>query len=223
MESFNKIPGRDRIVEFLREKGLANDKITHSIKVTDLALRIAQEIEKKGIKLDKNVVEAGGLLHDIGLTELGVGDYETEAAKPVPEHCAIGAKIARNAGFPESVAHCIESHEFWIGEEARICKFPDPIKESYVPKTWEAKTVAYADIVIFSAVEEGHDLWKDAQAIVETYYPYFQKCFYNATGEKITKKHPIIQRINSFNKEMIEYLKPEFIPEPWREFKKQTL
>jgi putative nucleotidyltransferase with HDIG domain len=223
MKHFEDIPAREQIIEFVREKGLSEDKITHSIAVTDLALRIADEISQKGIVIDKQIVEAGGLLHDVGIATFGDRDYEAEMAEPIPEHCSIGANLALEAGFPESVAHCIEAHECWLGNEAKACRFPDPVKEDYIPKTWEAKAVAYADIVVFAAVEEGYDLWKDPDAVVKTYYAYFSKCFKNATGENIEKDHPSVQRINELHKEMFQYLKPEYIPKPWREFKKQSL
>ena len=223
MKVSEDIPPSARIIEFLREKGLSEDKITHSIAVADLALRIADEITQKGIAIDKQIVEAGGLLHDIGIATFGDRDYEAEMAEPVPEHCGVGANIALEAGFPESIAHCIESHELWLGDEARTLGFPEPVKEDYIPKTWEAKAVAYADVVVFAAVEEGHNLWQDADAVIKTYYPYFSKCFKNATGENIQKEHSAIKRIDAFHKEMIAYLKPEYIPEPWREFKKQTV
>jgi putative nucleotidyltransferase with HDIG domain len=218
----NSAPSRENIIEFLREKGLSKDKITHSIAVADLALKIADEMYKKGIEVDKWVVEAGGLLHDVGLTAFGERDYETEMANPTPEHCALGARIALEAGFPESVAHCIESHELWLASEAKAVRFPEPVTKDYTPETWEAKAVTYADIVVFAAVEEGHDLWKDTEAIVKTYHPYIKKCFESATGSSVEENHPLIRRIDRFHKEMIVYLKPEHIPKPWRVFKKQT-
>ena len=101
MKYFEDIPARERIIEFVREKGLSEDKITHSIAVTDLALRIADEISQKGLVIDKQIVEAGGLLHDIGIATFGDRDYEAEMAEPIPEHCSIGANIALEAGFPE--------------------------------------------------------------------------------------------------------------------------
>ena len=223
MKVFDVIPEREKVIEFLRENRLSEDKITHSIAVADLALNIADEIATEGIKIDKRIVEAGGLLHDIGIATFGERDYEAEMAEPIPEHCSIGATIALEAGFPESVAHCIEAHECWLGGEAKICRFPDPVKEDYLPKTWEAKAVAYADVVVFAAVEEGYDLWNDPDAVVKTYYPYFSKCFKNTTGQSIGKDHPAIQRINKLHKDMFGYLRPEYVPKPWREFKKQSM
>lgn len=222
MEKYNEIPNRKEIVSFLREKGLSDDKITHSIAVADIALKIADEMQKKGIKIDKKVTEAGGLMHDVGLAQFGDRDYEAEMSRPTPQHCAIGAAIAIEAGFCQNVAHCIEAHECWVGSDAAACNFPKPVKDEYLPKTPEAKAVAYADIVVFAAVEEGYDLWKDPDAVIKTYHPYFYKCFKNATGLQIDSEHMAIKRINDLHKEMMQYIKPEYIPKPWREFKKQT-
>jgi uncharacterized protein len=219
VESLSDIFSRDFAINLLRQKKLSEDKIIHSEAVADLALKIADEIAKSGIKIDKKIVEAGALLHDVGLSVFGERGFEEEQEHPTPEHCVIGGKIALENGFPESVAECIECHELWSREEARIVKFPEPIEKDYIPKSWEAKAVAYADMVVFAAVEEGHNLWKEQDAMIKTYHPYINKCFKNATGKNIEEDHPLIQRIDKFHKEMIRYLKPEYIPKPWRRFR----
>ena len=132
--------------------------------------------------------------------------------KPAPEHCVSGAKIALNAGFPPIVVECIENHELWSGNEAKEIGFPEPLKKDYIPKTWEAKIVAYADLVVSVAVQEGYDLWKDPNAIIKASYPHRNNCFKSKTGKSIGKNHPIIKRLIKFNNEMIKYLKREFIP-----------
>ena len=143
-------------------------------------------------------------------------------AKPTPEHCALGGRIALEAGFSDGVAHCIESHELWSGDEAKAVGFPEPVRSDYIPKTWEAKAVAYADGVVAIAVEEGRDLWNDPDAVIKTYHPYFDKCFRTMTGKGISRDAPIVKRIKKFHEDMFRYLRKEDIPKPWRVFAKPT-
>ena len=210
VNSSPNIPSKDAILKFLRGKKLSEGKITHSMYVAELALKISDEVIKDGIQVDKKIVEAGGLLHDVGLSGFGDKDLKEEIANPSPEHCVIGAKIASDANFPDFIVECIESHELWSEDEAKALGFPLPIKGDYIPKTWEAKIVAYADLVAF-VIALGYDLLKDTEAVIESSYIYRNKCFEKATGKSINRDHPILKRVDKFNNEMIKYFKEEFI------------
>ncbi len=208
--SFTYIPSKETILKFLGEKNLSKNKITHSIHVAELALKISDEVIKDGIKVDRNVVEAGGLLHDVGLSGFGDKDLKEEIENPLPQHCVIGAKIALDANFPKVVVECIESHELWSEDEAKELGFPLPIKGDYIPKTWESKIVAHADLVAF-VIALGYDLFKDPRAVIESSYVYRNKCYEKAKGKSIDWDHPILKRVDEFNNDMIKYLKKEFV------------
>jgi len=207
------IQSRDSILEFLKKRGLSDFKIKHSITVANLALKIADEIMKDEIKINKQIVEVAGLLHDVGLSIFGEIDFEKEMANPAPEHCVSGAKIVLEAGYPRIIAECIECHELWSGDEAREIGFPEPIKEDYFPKTWEAKALAYADLVVF-VYALGYDILDDPEVVIKASYLYRNECFKKVTGKCIEKDHAIIKRVDKFNSEMIKYFKREFIPNP---------
>ena len=209
-QPFANIPSKDDILKFLREKNLSEGKISHSIYVAELALKISDRVIEDGMEVDAKIVEAGGLLHDVGLSGSGDKDLKEEIANPSPEHCVIGAKIASDANFSDDVIECIECHELWSGDEAKELGFPSPIKGDCIPKTWEAKIVAYADLVAF-VTALGYDLFKDSEAVIESSYIYRNKCFEKATGKSIGRDHPILKRVEKFNNEMIKYLKEEFI------------
>ena len=98
------IPKRSEIVQILKQVGLDDTTVNHSISVADISLKIADEVERHGRSVDKRVVEAGALLHDIGLAK--VCDHAS------PEHSVIGADIIRKIGLPDHVAMCAEVHEF---------------------------------------------------------------------------------------------------------------
>ena len=213
---------RQAVIKLLRDRKLSEDKIIHSEAVADLALGLARNMTAKGIKVDPAVVELGGLLHDIGITHFGERDYEAEMACPIPAHCAIGAEMVLAEGFSTSVADCVAGHECWIKAEAEECGFPAPVKD-YLPLTPGAKAVAYADIVVFAAIEEGFNLWEEKDAVLRTYLHYFGNCFRNASGREIDASHPLVQRVETLHREMLPYLTPEILPKPWRKFTRQAV
>jgi uncharacterized protein len=101
-----------------------------------LALETAGKLEKKGLKIDTELVEAGALLHDLGRSKTHSVD-----------HALVGAQIAQYLGLPEPVIRIIKRH---VGagitaEEAKWLGWP---KDVYNPQTLEEKVVCYADKLI---------------------------------------------------------------------------
>ena len=73
----------------------------------------------------------GALLHDVGISQIQKDD--------MPEHAFIGAQIARDAGYPEEVARCIELHDFagLTKEYVEGANLPCVIdKDDKLPVTW---------------------------------------------------------------------------------------
>lgn len=105
----------------------------HVIAVHDYAMEIAANIE-----CDRDLVEAGSLLHDIGRTRSHGMD-----------HAIIGAEILRKEGVDERIVNIVERH---IGagltsEEAEKLGLPP---KDYIPETIEEKIVCHADNLIGS-------------------------------------------------------------------------
>ena len=102
---------RDRSEEFLE---LSHHDKSHVERVYNLAVRIAKEENA-----DLDVVKAAALLHDVARAMEDEGKIE--------DHATEGAKMARKmleeVNFPkekiEKVVHCIETHRFKKGMEAR--------------------------------------------------------------------------------------------------------
>ena len=132
----NKLPSREQAIELLRENHCSPIVIRHCEVVTELALEITDKLEKKGLKVDRELVEVGALLHDIGRSKShGV------------DHGVVGANIASSLGLPEVLVRIIMSH---VGggitaDEAKRFGWP---KGVYVPVTLEEKIVSYADKLI---------------------------------------------------------------------------
>ena len=168
------------------------------------------------VDIDKKVIEAGALLHDVGLIKTKARTRFDEAEMASPEHAVLGALLALEMGFPKEVAHCIETHEISGSisfEEAELFKLPKPVI-GHSPSTWEAKIVVYADSVVFWAVENNIDLWgKDVdKEIARVSFHYTNLCYKQKAGIEIDLDHPIFKRMAKINNELIKYLKPEMLP-----------
>lgn len=134
--------------------GLTEEKIVHEQAVADICLMLADEMIKDGEKVDKKILEAGALLHDVGLAKVGI----SEIVRTSPEHSGWGGWLCRKWGFPDQVAECPESHEMWTPELAEKLGFPKPIQKSYFPRCIEAKIVHFVD---------GLDAWSIAYGEID--------------------------------------------------------
>jgi len=131
-----ELPSREQAIELLRKYNCPPKVINHCEEVAKLALELASKLEKKGIKVDLKLVEAGALLHDIGRSKSHTVD-----------HGVVGAKIAELEGLPEAAVRIIKRH---VGggitaQEAEKFGWPKDIYESL---TLEEKIVSYADKLI---------------------------------------------------------------------------
>ncbi len=131
-----RLPNREQAIKLLRDNGCSAEVINHCQAVTDLALEIAVKLQKKGLKVNMQLVEAGAMLHDLGRSKTHTVD-----------HSLLGAQIAETLGLPSPIINIIKRH---VGagitdEEARWLGWPQDV---YVPQTLEEKVVSYADKLI---------------------------------------------------------------------------
>lgn len=193
---------RMKAVALMAEVGLPLYKIHHSIVIGDVALLIADGVEKlEGVKVDRYVCEMGALLHDVGISQIQKDD--------MPEHAFIGAQIARDAGYSEEVARCIELHDFagLTKEYVEGANLPCVIdKEDKLPVTWEEKIVAYADMIVSLEGEWFMDVWNDDTCACRAYCDLLSIVFKTRTGRVLTKDHPQFQHEIDFNREMRKYI-----------------
>ena len=130
------LPSREQAIELLRENHCPTIVIRHSEMVAELALEIADKLEKKGVKVNRELVEVGSLLHDLGRSKSNGVD-----------HGLVGANMATSEGLLEPLVDIIKRH---VGggitaEEAEKFGWP---KDVYIPVTLEEKIVSYADKLI---------------------------------------------------------------------------
>ncbi|MFX1277017.1 MAG: HDIG domain-containing metalloprotein [Promethearchaeota archaeon] len=128
----NKITkNREFAIELMRELKLPFSIRYHSHSVAKKALNIANKIKK--IELDKNLIEVGALLHDIGRTQ-------THGFK----HGMEGGKILKLHGCSEELIRICETHILGGLDKEDAKKVGLPEKD-FLPKTIEEKIVCLAD------------------------------------------------------------------------------
>ncbi len=103
----------------------------HILAVHDYAMEIAASVE-----CDRDLVEAGSLLHDIGRSR----SHDID-------HVVIGADILRREGVDERIVNIVERHvgAGLTADEAKKLGLPP---KDYVPETIEEKIVGHADNLI---------------------------------------------------------------------------
>jgi putative nucleotidyltransferase with HDIG domain len=122
MES--RIPSESECLELLSELNLPSAVINHSVAVKNFALDTAESLSVKGHSINKPLIAAAALLHDVMKVDAQVC------------HGIEGGEFLRTKGFHE-VAGVVEKH--------CLNNLFDP---DLVPKSQEEKLLMYADLRI---------------------------------------------------------------------------
>ncbi len=126
------LPDPEYALDLLRRFKVPFSVRRHSIKVAEKALEIANKIRK--VKVDKNLIEIGALLHDIGRSK-------THGFR----HALIGGKILRERGFPSILARICETHILGGLDKEDAKSLGLPSEKDFLPETLEEKIVCLAD------------------------------------------------------------------------------
>ena len=114
------IPTQEECINILKEQKIPENLLAHVKTVRDVAMKICYILEKKGIIVNKDLVAAGALLHDI--KKMTSGDHVVE-----------GYEFVKSLGYQE-VALLVKRHG--------LAHVKD---EDFLPKSWEEKIVFYSD------------------------------------------------------------------------------
>ncbi len=173
--------------------------------------------------LDLEVVEAGGLLHDIGILKcqgnlFSIQEYPIPLQLPedIIIHVAAGGRIAEDLGFPESIVKVVLRHDFgtpsWLltKDECAQLGVRSLLEEDYVPKTWNEKAVMYSDFLMFMR-KVGFDPWGAPDSPYNAAFPYIDFSLRKRTGSGATRENAIMQRVLGFHSELKKYASANFL------------
>ncbi|RLI76760.1 TIGR00295 family protein [Archaeoglobales archaeon] len=131
-----------QVIELWDKYGLNDEVRRHCIKVAEVALKIADSVEKNGVSIDKEAVLVGALLHDIG---------RVITHNPFL-HFIKSAEILRKEGFDEKIVRIAERH-FSAGLDEQDAEKLGLSPKNYMPETLEEKIVSFADNLVFGDKE----------------------------------------------------------------------
>ena len=135
------IPSSGEILQLLRDLGMPENIIDHSVMVRDISMEITGKILKNNpdVKIEEDLVEAGALLHDLGRIKThGI------------EHGFVGGLIIRDLNIDERVARCAMVHVLGGLALDEIQRYFPPeirnqVKEPLIPRSLEEKIICFAD------------------------------------------------------------------------------
>jgi putative nucleotidyltransferase with HDIG domain len=191
---------RERAVDILRANGVPDYKVWHDLALAEVARQVAGRVEESGQKVDGAIIDAGCVLHDLGVC-VTRDDLS-------PSHAAHGARIIRECGYPEAVARCVECHELaGIDDlsEATDLGIEDMARPSYRIATWEERIVTWADAFIGITAECMLDPWSDPHALVKIAYPYVRTVVMRWSGKVAGIEHPAFRRLQRLQDQMMPY------------------
>ncbi|MFH1217436.1 MAG: HDIG domain-containing metalloprotein [Pseudomonadota bacterium] len=131
MTSDYRVEQRD--IDLLRESGMNENDLNHSLNVAEKALAIAR---RTGVELDMELVGRGALFHDLGK----IKTHEIN-------HGRIGAEMGEAMGLPGAVTVIMEKHirgGLTAGEATEL-GLPD---KDYTLRRLEERIIIYADRLV---------------------------------------------------------------------------
>jgi uncharacterized protein len=116
---------------------------THSLIVRDIALQLAKKVD---LNLDRELVEVGSLLHDIGAYPLFEATGKLRKDAHYITHGVEGERILKREGMPERIWR-FAAHHTGVGlttQDVINQKLPLPVAD-YLAETDEELLIMYAD------------------------------------------------------------------------------
>lgn len=138
-EEVNKI-----ILKYFPENSMAfNYFFTHSVHVTELALKVARN--NPHLQADEEYLIRAGMLHDIGIVKTNAPEIGCFGDHPYIAHTWLGRDILEQEGMAEIAPICEKHIGVGITREDIVKNsLPLPLRDM-VPETIDEKIICYAD------------------------------------------------------------------------------
>ncbi|MER7212760.1 HD domain-containing protein [Streptosporangium sp. NPDC000239] len=141
-----RIPGDEQIRALHEKYAPTREAFELVFTHCEIVCGIAEQIlARTGSDLDRDLVRAGSLLHDIGVYRLYGADGELDHTRYV-RHGVLGHELLREEGFPEEICRFCSCHT-GVGisrDDVRNQGLPIPVAD-YVAESGEERLVMYAD------------------------------------------------------------------------------
>jgi len=167
----------DQDVALLRNQGMNEEDLDHSIKVAEKAIEIAR---RTGVELDLDLVARGALFHDLGKI----------LTHDIP-HGRLGAELGLKLGLPAEVCAIMEKHIRGGLTAPEAVELRLPVKD-YILNRLEERIIIYADRLVDIITDPGEMVSNGMEAEerfeeILRQYPRYGKN--QATLERYLKYH----------------------------------
>ncbi len=134
---------REQAFELLDKLGVCGHLKTHVTLVGEAADLLISAIEKLGIVLDRDFIQAGVVIHDIGKII-----HTNEMTGPGSEHEPEGEKMLLKAGVCARLARVCLSHARWASMECSL----EELLIALADKLWKGKRVENLELEVVDRV-----------------------------------------------------------------------
>ncbi len=149
MKPNSKLPSIDEI-EKLHRKYAPNDKVYnlvygHCQIVCEIALWCVDQM-KDSSKVDKDLLRASCLLHDIGTYLFFDEEAKVSNDRMYVQHAILGSKILADEGIDSRICRLVQDHVLMGLSKEEIASRPFPLpNKDYIPDSIEGRLLCYGD------------------------------------------------------------------------------
>jgi hypothetical protein len=208
---------RRELVAVLAREGAPEALQQHVQTVADHALRIAAVAARHGHAVDRDLLEAAAIFHDLGLLKraghpVTIPEYGPKAAGLTSDdvaHGILGYRAARALGIDRRVARGALTHLFGPDNATCAALGIEPAEEEAIATSIEERVVGYADLMVWVAML-GRNPWREGEeAVLFGFLPYAGYFWREATSASMSRDHVWVQRVLEVDRQLRPYARPE--------------